>query len=151
MSKKGQIEMIGLVIVVILLVIGLLFYVKFGIFREDVKKDDSAAQSAYVTNLMGAILNIKVCESAPIKIEQGIITCFNNEQLCGEEACSYLKEQIGEVIADIDLKSYKNYSIWITKGEENRTIINECKTGILAQTTIVAANREHYTTYFRLC
>ena len=151
MIKKGQVEMIGLVLFVIILVIGLLFYVKFGVLKDNGPKEDTALKQAYATNLMGAVLNVKVCESAPVKIDEGIVACFNGEQLCEQEACSYVKSQINQITADLKLKNYGNYSIWITKGDENRTISSECRTGILTHTTLVAANREHYTTYFRLC
>ena len=143
--------MIGLVIVVILLAVGLLFYVKLVVFREDTTKQDIAAENAYLTNLMGFVLNLKVCESNPIKIEEGIAQCFNGAQICGQEACDYLKVQIKDIIKQAGIKKYKNYSIWVIKGNENRTIIAECKTGILTHTTIVTPDKEHYTAYFRVC
>lgn len=149
--NKAQIEMIGLVIVVILLAIGLLLYVKLVVFREEAPKEDITVQNAYVTNLMGAIFNIEVCESAPIKIEAGIVECFNNGQICGESACNYVNNEVKDIIADVGFKSYKNYSIWVTKGGENRTISNNCRTGILTHTTIVALDNGRYTAYFRIC
>lgn len=152
MFKRGQIEMIGLVIVVILLVIGLLLYVKLSVFRQETPKEDITIQNAYVTNLMGAVFNIKICESAPVKIEEGIVKCFNgNEQICGVEACSYVKNQINTIVSNIGFKSYKNYSVWITKGGQNQTISSSCKTGILTHTTIVTPDNDHYTAYFRVC
>lgn len=149
--SKGQIEMIGLVIVVILLALGLLLYVKFGIFREDNSKQDSVVDNAYLTNLMGSIFNVKICETNPVKIEEGIVSCFNDEQICGEEACGYLKGQIKDIIGVVGVKKYKNYSIWVTKDSNNKTILNECKTGILTYTTIVTPDKDHYTAFFRVC
>ena len=149
--RKGQIEMIGLVIVVVLLAIGLLLYVKLVVFKEGAAKQDVSVENAYLTNLMGAVFNVKICSSDPIKVEEGIINCFNGMQICGEEACRYLKDQIKEIIGDINLKKYKNYSIWVTKGSENRTIMTECKTGLLTYTTVVTPDKEHYTAYFRVC
>lgn len=151
MFRKGQIEMIGLVIVVILLSIGLLFYVKFGVFRQDNNKEDAGVENAYLNNLMGAILNVKVCNTEPVKVDEGIIKCFNSESICGEEACEYLKNNIGDVLGLIGLKKYKNYSIWLKDSNNNKTIIDKCKTGILTHTTIVSSSKEHYTLYFRVC
>ena len=150
MFKRAQIEMIGLVIVVIILVIGLLLYVKFGVLRDEVKQD-TTSENAYVINLMNGIFNLKLCEKDKIKVDEAIIKCFNEGQVCGEEACNYVKTELKTIIAEICIKKYKNYSIWITKGDNNRTIMNECKTGILAHTTIVASDKEHYTAYFRSC
>lgn len=151
MFRKGQIEMIGLVIVVILLAVGLLFYVKFVVFRSGNTQQDVVAENAYLTNLMGSIFNVKVCETAPVKIEEGIVTCFNGGEICGLEACGYLKDQIKAITASVGLKKYKNYSIWITKDNNNKTIMSECKTGIQTHTTIVTADKDHYTAYFRVC
>ncbi len=151
MFKKGQIEMIGLVIVVILLAVGLLFYVKFVVFREDTAKQDVVAENAYLTNLMSSIFNLKICESAPVKIEEGIINCFNNEQICGEEACTYVKSQIKDIIGKVGVKKYKNYSIWVTKYSNNKTIMDECKTGIQTHTTIITPDNDYYTANFRVC
>ena len=70
MLKKAQIEMIGLVIVVILITIGLLLYIKFGVFREESSaNEDPTLEYIYSTNLMGAIFNIKICEDEPKKVE----------------------------------------------------------------------------------
>ena len=151
MLKKGQIEMMGLVIVVILLSIGLLLYVKLVVFREDTQKQDIAVQNAYINNLMGAIFNIKVCEANPVKVEEGIVNCFNEGQICGEEACRYIKKQIKAIVQDAGVKEYKKYSIWVTKGSNNRVILDECKTGILTHTTIVTPDKDHYTAYLRVC
>ena len=148
--NKGQIEMIGLVIVVILLAVGLLFYLKFSVFRENTSKEDVTMQNAYVTNLMISVFNMEICEGST-KIEEGIVACFNGENICENEACSYVNTSIKSIISDIGLKSYKNYSVWIEKGSLNKTIINQCRTGIQTHTTVVTPNRDHYTAFFRLC
>ncbi|MBI2148627.1 hypothetical protein HYU23_03020 [Candidatus Woesearchaeota archaeon] len=150
-KKKSQIEMIGLVIVVIILAVGLLLYVRFAVFREETNTQDSSIELAYLTNLMSSIFNVKVCESSPIKFDEGIGVCFQDGQICGENACDYLKGQTKDILGKLNLKKYKNYSIWVTRGNENKTILAECKTGILTHTTIVMPDKSHYTAYFRVC
>ncbi len=142
--------MIGLVIVVIILAIGLVLYLKFSVFRDEGSKEDVAVSNAYVTNLMGAIFNVEICDGT-LRIQEGIIACFNDENICEREACSYVNDTIKGIIDETGLKSYKNYSVWITQDRVNKTIINQCRTGILTHTTIVTPSREHYLAYFRLC
>ena len=145
--------MIGLVIVVILISIGLLLYLKLGVFREETVKEDATVQSTYVTNLMRAVFNVKICQdSDPKKVDEVLLLCFENEVFCGEtRSCDYVKNQIRDIIGSVGIKDYKNYSIWVSKGGSTVNISNECKTGILAHTTIVTPDREHYTAYFRVC
>ena len=151
-SRSAQIEMIGLVIVVILVSIGLLFYVKFGVLKSDSANTDTTVENAYVTNLMGSIFNIKICNTSPVQIQEGIVNCFNNEEVCGIDACAYVGQQIKDIIHSVGLKKYNNYSVWVSKGVDNRTVLNQCnKTGILTYTTIVTPANEHYTAYFRVC
>ena len=155
--KKAQIEMIGLVIVVILLVIGLLFYFKFGILRDNKQTEDPTIKTAYVTNLMGSILNIKVCDDS-YKIEDVLVRCMDdnlvntNLEFCdGLGSCDYAKREMGQIIADISLKDYKKYSISIQKGVNSVNLTQECRTGIASHTTIVTQDRQYYTVNFRVC
>ncbi len=150
--SRSQIEMIGLVVVVIIIAIGFLLYIKFGVLRDQSNAEDPTIEVAYLTNLMGAVLNIKVCDQAPVKVEEALIKCYENEPFCdASEPCIYVKSEIEEIIGSVGLKNYKNYSVWIEKGSDKVDIIPRCETGILSHTTLVTANNEHYTAYFRVC
>lgn len=149
--RRGQIEMIGLVVVVILLSIGLLLYVKLSVFRDDSGGKDSALEHAYLTNLMSSVFNINVCDEDPVKIEEAVVYCFEGDRICGEEACTYVEGQINTIIESIGPRDYRNYSIWVERGSSRQDISEGCKTGILTHTTIVSGSGEHYTAYFRVC
>lgn len=154
MSKKGQVEMIGLVIVVILIVFGLLLYIKFGILRKDETKKDSSLELAYVNNLMISIFNLKVCEENPLKIEDVLVKCFefSNDEICGERsACDYAKQEIGKIMADFSFKDYRKTSISVEKGGQVVEITNDCEFGVNSYTTIVTADNEYYTANFKVC
>lgn len=157
MYKKGQIEMIGLVIVVILLVIGLLFYFKFGILRKEQPESDPTRELAYANNLIGALFNVEVC-NGEYKIEEILIRCFEDKQgystsmFCDElGSCDYAEREIGNIIGELGLKSYKKYSISIRKDSDTVAIKEDCETGILSSTTLITPDEEHYTADFRIC
>jgi len=150
MFKKGQVEMIGLVIVVILVALGLLLYVKLVIFRSETVKVDTAYEHAYVTNLMGALFNVKLCDQT-VKVEEALVSCFKHEQVCEQEGCTYTSHEIKSIIASLGVKKYQNYSLEIKKGSESKLLLNGCKTGILISTTIRTQDQEHYTASFRVC
>ena len=154
MFKKGQIEIIGLVIVVILIVIGLLLYVKFGILRKQETKKDSSLELAYVNNLMISIFNLKVCEENPMKIEDVLVKCFDSSdsEICGNRrTCDYAKEEIEKIMAGFSFKDYRKTSIFIEKGEQVVGITNDCEFGVNSYTTIVTADNEYYTENFKVC
>ncbi len=151
LSKSAQIEMIGLVIVVVILSIGLLFYVKFVVFKTDPVKADTTVENAYVTNLMGAIFNIKVCDNSPIKIQDAIIDCYNDLRVCEQDACEYVKLQTEDIISLVGEKKYNNYSVWVNKSGDVKFILDQCKVGLLTYTTLITPERDHYTAFFRVC
>ena len=152
--NKGQIEMIGLVIIVILLIIGLVFYVKFGVLRRETVPESTLEEQISAINLMGAIFNMEVCEENPTKIEELLVNCFEDQstEFCNEEdSCVYAKGEINKIIDSINLKNYKKYSISVEKGENTVEIKGDCATGILASTTVVTPEGDYYTAKFRVC
>jgi len=161
MHKKGQIEMIGLVIVVILLAIGLLLYFKFGILRADNGSgEDPTMEIAYVNNLMGAVLNIEICENerGVSNIEGAVISCFDGQaygesgELCnGLGACDYSKAEIRSIIGELELKKIRKFSVSVEKSNSVVDIIKDCETGIVGRTRVITPEREAYTVKFTVC
>src|SRR3989344_8037529 len=93
-AKRGQTEMLGLVIIVILIVIGALFYVRFGILGKSGERQqkENTINAIQAYNLMNAIMNVKVCGN--VSIREGFALCKNNGNLCDENACTYLDNEI---------------------------------------------------------
>jgi hypothetical protein len=142
--------MIGLVIVIILLAIGLVFYFKFSLSNNSDSAEDTTLDVAYLTNLMQSISNVKICEGT-LKVEDAFVACFESAEICGQEACNYAKNEIKDIIGVVGLKKYKKYSIWVEKGKESKNIVNDCKTGILSSITVKTHDNGTYKAYFRVC
>jgi|SRR3989338_217466 len=148
--RKGQVEMIGLVIVVVLLVIGALLYVKFGVLDRKEPKTDTSVELSYASNLLNSILNVKVCDDKT-GVDEGLIMCFKGQNLCSQQACPYLKNEIKTIMASVGLKDEKHYSIWIENKGKTEYLFNNCKTGLVVDTKKTDTDRSAYKINLQLC
>lgn len=94
--RKSQTEMMGLVILVLLIVIGAMFYVKFGLMSNKPEPDTSLAVQRAIF-VAGAVARVDVCKN--ITLQQAIAYCDIKGQACGKDACVYIKEEVPKIIA----------------------------------------------------
>ena len=149
---KGQMEMIGLVIIVVLLVIGALFYVKFSVFGSNQKREESTVRVTQAYNLMNALLNIALCEK-PLK--EALIACKEqpSEQYCeGKDACAYVKEKVPTVVDPILHQNIgAEYLFEAKKGEEVFLTFGNCEIGTNSPPLRFGSQGRQYQAYFKLC
>src|SRR3989338_7167198 len=105
--KKGQIEMMGLVIIVILLVFGGLLFVKFGLQRE-APRQETTIQTAQTYHLLNAVLKIEICPQ--ITLKKAIDACNENQKICNQEACQVVESQITKIVQEISYKKTALYA-----------------------------------------
>ncbi|HIH26069.1 hypothetical protein J4476_03950 [Candidatus Woesearchaeota archaeon] len=148
--KMGQMEIVGLMVVVIIIIIGALFYLKFGILHQEQDNTDLSIEQSYTINWLNSILNVNVCNNT-ISYKSSLIECYNDGIVCNESACDYAKTESSNIINSIGLKDYRNYSFWIQSGDDLKHINNECKTGVKADEVILSDNGDEYTVNFRIC
>lgn len=149
--KKGQIEMIGLVIVVIILVIGGILYLRFGVLGKKEVKNDVTVETSYIVNTLNALLNVKVCSNS-ISMEETMMQCLNRgENICDKEPCQYLEEQTKLIVGSIGITNKYKYSISIEKNGATNEIVRQCETGSLADVKVSDASGEAFTVKMRLC
>jgi|SRR3989344_6317785 len=149
--KKGQIEMIGLVIVVLLLVIGGLLYLKFGVLDKKEAKNEVTLESAYVVNTLTAIRNVNVCESSPVKMQQAINACINEENICGTEACEFIKSKMEEIMVSIGISKQYKYSLYLEKKSKIVDIKKQCEYGTKADIKTGDISSGYYTINLQIC
>ena len=110
-------EIMGLMVIVVLLVIGALFYVKFVVLQPKTEgASDIIGVQAY--NLMNSILNVKVCGNN-VSIRNAIGVCKNNGDLCGENACNYIEKELEGIIKVSMPKDYSEYGFIAGKPLQN--------------------------------
>lgn len=107
MAKKSQMEIMGLVIIVILVALAMLFVIQFIFLQEtsDVKKTYTHTQLA--ANMLNSITKTtsKSCKSqdltkllqdcAAYRSQGGLIVCDD-----GSKSCGYVENAIGEILDD---------------------------------------------------
>ena len=92
--KRGQIETIGLLIVVILIIFMGLFALMF--MSKGERKTDESFYSVKANNLLNAIQKASVCNE---DLESGIVYCIENKEFCGQsDACDVVKVEIEKII-----------------------------------------------------
>lgn len=148
--RKGQLEMIGLMIIVIILVIGALFYVKFALMPKDKKKQD-VVTSIQAYNLMNAVLNVYICGNTSLR--SAIVSCDLNEGICGEECdfkgdYSVFSDKIDGIVKSV---TYLDYGFYVNKGEIEVFKIEGCKFGQTSPPYPISERNMYYTAYFKLC
>jgi len=120
-SKKGQMEIIGLVIIVILISLGILFYLQFSLnTRTTTKQEFTGAQM--VTNTINTLLELNLPEcGGDMNVRKLIQNCQNlNDKECkGIKACSYVNQTTKKIFGKTLEKWNKKYKLKIfTTSEE---------------------------------
>lgn len=144
----GQVEIIGLVVVVIIIVIGVLFYIGFGLKKAPQK--ESSIEIGYASNLLSSVLNVQVCNNTK-QISEAIVACFNDQQICDMDACDYVKSETKVIMDRIDIKEFENYYFYAERGSEKKEFSKECKFGTQVDSKIVGPSNENYQVNLKLC
>lgn len=149
--KKGQIEMIGLVIVVLLIVIGGLLYIKFGVLDKKETKKEAVIETVYAVNTLNAIKNVRICGDEQIKMQEAMNSCINGQEICEKEACDLIKSEIGVIMDSIGLTNQYTYSFYLEKKSEIVYIQKQCNYGTKADFKVGDISSGYYTVNLQIC
>jgi len=103
LNKKGQSEMVGFVLIVVLVIVAIMVFLVISIKsgRKDVESKD-------VENLLASVMSYTtecaiVSEPRYDSVEDLIKSCFDNDKCSNLEkmACNYLEELMEEIMGDI--------------------------------------------------
>ena len=146
--NKGQVEMIGLVIVVILIVFGALFYVKFLMITEVNEGDRlSPIDSIKANNLMGAVANLQVCGGNYTIGE--MISMVGTGNGCGDKSAEeYLQEFIPPVFEELEIG---NYRFWVMENQQEVFGIGECVYGLESGSYVLIVDNRYFKTHLKFC
>ena len=143
--KKAQIEIVGLLIVVILIVLGGIFYLKFAVLNKK-PVEQTSRQNIQATNLINALMNIRLCDNK-FTMKESLILCGNKELLCDEDACNYIKDQLKLIDDNIDYK----HSFYVKKDQDKIINIEGCEEGIASPASSFSDKGTYYEAYLLLC
>ena len=146
MDRKGQVEMIGLVIVVVLIIVGGLFYIKFLLISDENKMDNNLHEmSIKSNNVMIAISNIKLCEdgySVPELLADASVFCE------GKNSNELLDEALPEIF---EVTGFKKYRYWVNEGAETIYFLGEECYGIDSGSYSFNVGYRSFKTHLKFC
>ena len=123
--KKGQQEIMGLAIVMVLIIIGILVIAKLNSFEKAPYKEDYK-QSKIASSMLNTLLATTSRDCNGLSMMQILQNCAGNPNspgLCnGDNSCSHFEQQAKEIFGNT-LESWKvNYEFSIFYDEENPII-----------------------------
>jgi hypothetical protein len=109
MNKEAQMEIMGLAIIVVLLVLGMLFMVKFVLFKEPEDYRAEYTNTQMAANMLNAILNTNTdCNGISVSELLQDASKDNPDIECGNMPLeNYLKKVIGNEILNSTLREWK--------------------------------------------
>lgn len=108
--RKGQMEILGFIIIVLLIIAGVIFYIKFMKPDNTQQIIQESEQNLEVSNLLNSIRLQTICENT--QMNDVIKTCINNNGFeCDKESCLLIKEELPKIIEAYDWQegSYEFY------------------------------------------
>ena len=118
--KKGQSEVIGLVIIVLILIVVGLIFLKFYLSKGNSNKESISNIKA--NNLVNAIKSVSICNN---NMADAIIACCTKKEFCGKDACQLINEEINDILE----KSLEEIVYFEAKQQNNLclSINNDCQ------------------------
>jgi len=122
LSKKSQLEVLGLAIVVILITLGVLFVIRFIVFKEPTEIRKSYIKTELASNMLNTLIRTDTtCRSK--SITELLQDCASNPPNgsidCGSDhSCKFLNETI-EIITNKTLRKWNQdyqFDVWLEDG-----------------------------------
>lgn len=118
--KKGQVEIIGLMVIVILIIVIAFIFIRISTTPE---KKDVIRENVEVTNLLNAMMKMTPCESIYPRdsMVDIVLECETGVSYCGMDCKSYIKQEIENVMDNLGKERYefnikKNGVDWLNVG-----------------------------------
>ncbi len=120
---KGQIDMIGITVILLLLIIIGIVALRFSITKVE-SNQDSTLNSIKANNLVNALVKASSCDS---NLKETMKNCCENRDFCGQNACDFLEKEV-KLIFDKTMTS--NYFIEIKNEDKSCFNFGNCAQGI---------------------
>ena len=157
MFRKGQTEIIGLMIVVIIIVIGGLFYLKSGVLDEANKFPEekfSSVRQIQAMSLMNTIINLDVCENEEdtVLLKDALVAIEDSATICGGDArnivTTFLSSDIQPLIEE---NMGFTFYFWVIKDKNVLFSYNQCEIGKESGIYPIKVDRRTFEAHLRLC
>jgi hypothetical protein len=146
--RKGQVEIIGLMIVVVLIIVAGLIYVKFLMIDDandgGLERHEDSIRS---NNLMGAVANIRVC-NGQYSIGEMFALIGGGEVCDGKPAEGYLSKEIPMIF---EATGVRNYRFWVLEGTSVIFDTEGCEYGVESGNYVLIVDGRQFQTHLRFC
>lgn len=125
MKNKGQMEIFGLAIIVILIVVGLLFFARFVLMKEPAGRRAEYIYSELSSNMINAYLSTTSADCSGISMSDLLQDCASGTGIIcdsGLDSCSYAGNA-AEMILNMTLSEWK-YSYYFSVTANEKDIIS---------------------------
>ena len=135
-SKRGQMEIMGLAIIVILVSIGILFAIRFVVLKEPTSYKKGYTQSELASNMLSSMMRITALDCHRMSFTELFQACarspLSSEKVCGNPsrtACEFIEEEV-ETLFAATFGTW-NYAYHFTAKTATRTVLESgspCRT-----------------------
>ena len=139
-TKKGQSEVVGLLVIVILLLFVGMIFLRFYVAQPSTSLSHSR-QSIEASNTLNALMKVHI-QREPFAAHAD--ACNSDGNLCGG-----LKTEVEAILGYI-LKQGQKYSFTLSTGAKTLIEINQCTTGIVSTYSFIESN-VFYDTTLKIC
>ncbi len=130
--KKAQTEIIGLAIIVILIIVGITFAIRFMATKEPVEYKKEFTQTELATNMLNTFLETTSDDCNGLSMTELLQACGQGSSIScdGKTSCTYAKDEAKKIF-DRTLKIWNiNYEFKAFYSEDNpKIVLGEACTG----------------------
>lgn len=138
--KRGQMEMVGLLVIVILLLVLGVIFLKFMLVPKSTTLADSRS-SLESTRLLQALVLTTIQDKS---FQEHAVDCSRDST-----ACTVLRQEIGTIFTLL-LKKGQKYSFYLLYQDQNILRLEQCTVGVVSSYPFTAAGG-FYEVQLRLC
>ena len=117
LSRKSQVEILGLVLVVIIVVIGLVFFIGISARGSTLRVNDFTDNSD-TQGFLNAMLGTKT--DCGVELKEIVTDCYGRNTKCSPDSCAYASGYISRVLENTLQEKEKPYRLMISMGSDVR-------------------------------
>jgi len=123
--KKAQIEIVGLVIIIILIIIGIAFVTKFAVFEDPIDYKKQFTNAQITSNMINTLLKTTSRDCNNLSMTELLQDCSQNQEvICGDEqnSCDYFIGTTQQIFGETLEKWHIDYEFKVFENEDNPII-----------------------------
>ncbi len=120
LQKKAQQEIVGLLIIIVLLVFGVLFFLMLSYKTPSLP---SVKEVSKATSMLNIMAKVTLCPNT--NLEEAVKLCSQSQIACNRNACDLVKEETSKMLGLL-LKPKETFKILIIDNDREVLAFGEC-------------------------